>query len=114
MTANIKIRTNNVPRDVIDAWELTAEERKEFDYLSWESIEMGEDSASFFRYRGELYDLGEFMITSDFPDDDPMRKWSGFWSDSFFSGLLIRWPRVDGGCGGSPDFHKVVVALYTC
>lgn len=33
MTDTLTIRTNNHPRDVIDAFELTLEERKEFDYL---------------------------------------------------------------------------------
>ena len=57
----MKITTNNVPRDTTDAWELTPDERKEFDYLDWAKIDAGEDSASFVRYRGDVLDLGTFM-----------------------------------------------------
>ena len=53
------IRTNNVPRFVVDAYELTLAERAEFDYLNWDAIDAGEDSASFFRFKGTTYDLGE-------------------------------------------------------
>lgn len=51
------IKTNRVPRNIIDAYELTADERKEFDYLNWPAIDEGSDSASFIRYKGQLYDL---------------------------------------------------------
>ena len=98
MPDSITIRTNNVPRDVIYGYELTADERAQFDYLDWPAIERGEDSASFFRYRGELHDLGEFMARTS----DDLPGWDGFRSDSFFSGLAVRY--VD-------DFERVVVAL---
>jgi len=97
----MQIKTNNVPRDVIDAYELTADERAEFDYLNWPAIERGEDSASFFRYRGELYDLGEFLVW-DNPASPTRGAWDGFRSDSYFSGLAVRY--VD-------DFERVIVAL---
>ena len=58
--SDFKIITNNVPRDVIDASELTLKEQARFDYLDWPALERGEDSASFIRYRGEIYDLSEF------------------------------------------------------
>ncbi len=59
-----KIITNNVPRDIINAFELSERERAEFDYLDWPAMERGELSASFFRYRGILYDLSQFMTLS--------------------------------------------------
>jgi hypothetical protein len=31
----VKITTNNVPREILDGWELTAREREDFDYLNW-------------------------------------------------------------------------------
>ena len=43
--ADIVIRTNNVPRDLVDAWELSPKERAEFDYIDWQAIEDGRDSA---------------------------------------------------------------------
>jgi len=95
------IKTNNVPRDVIDAYELTADERTQFDYLDWDAIEDGRDSASFFRYRGELHDLGEFERW-DNPASPTRGHWDGFRSDSFFSGLVVRY---------CEDFEHVVVGL---
>jgi len=80
----IKVTTNNVPRDIIDAYELSESERAEFDYLDWEAIDDGRDSASFFRFKGELYDLGEFMR------DACPEGWDGGRADSFFSGVVVR------------------------
>ena len=84
----ITVTTNNVPRDVIDAWQLTPAERAEFDYLDWDAIDAGNDSARFFRYRGQLYDLSDGFEVS-MPEGTPGR-WDGFQSDSFFSGILVR------------------------
>lgn len=83
------IITNNVPRDLIDAAELSPKERAEFDYLPWEDIDAGIASATFLRYRGPLYDLGEFMRSDAFP------SWDGYASDSYFSGIVVR--LVDNG-----------------
>jgi hypothetical protein len=102
----MRVITNHVPRDVIDAWELTPAERAEFDYLNWPAIERGEDSASFFRYRGQLHDLGEFTadygITRDAGLPDALSKWDGYRSDSFFSALVVRF---------TEDNERVVVGL---
>lgn len=107
MSDAITIVTNWHARDVIDAWQLSESERAEFDYLNWRAIEAGEDSATFFRYRGELYDLGEFFTTSpgawNFGLPDEFKGWSGYRSDSFFSGMLVRY--VD-------EFERVIVARY--
>jgi hypothetical protein len=99
----MNIITNNVPRDIIDAWELNDTERKEFDYLNWQAIEEGNDSASFVRYRGDLIDLGQFMTTSELVGDNPLRGWHGYMSDSFFSGLIVRF---------TDDYESVVVGMY--
>ncbi len=88
-----RIITNNKPRDVVDACELTQAERHYFDYLDWNAIEDGRDSASFFRYAGSTYDLGEFMTTSmPFGAPDLARLgWHGYMSDSFFSAIVVRY-----------------------
>lgn len=115
----IRIRTNNVPRDIINAWELTPAERAEFDHLDWEAIDDGRDSRDFFRYRGQLYDLGEFSriippgSERRHPtecDSRQLHGWDGYQSDSFFSGLLIRWERDERG---NIDGERVIVGLYT-
>ena len=85
----MRVITNNVPRDLIDAWELTPAEREEFDYLDWAAIELGEDSASFFRFHGDLYDLGEFSVWQTRPD--MLREWDGYASDSAFSATVVRY-----------------------
>jgi hypothetical protein len=94
--------TNNVPRDILEAFELTADERAEFDYLDWDALEAGEDSASFFRYRGETYDLGEFEVW-DNPASPTRQGWDGVKPDSYFSGLVVRY--VD-------DCERVIVGRY--
>lgn len=83
----MKIITNHVPREVVDAWELTPAERSEFDYLDWKAIEQGEASANFVRYKRELYDLGDL----EFPVPEPLRGWDAYVSDTFFSGILVKW-----------------------
>jgi hypothetical protein len=100
MENTIKVITNNVPRDVVNAWELTPAERAEFDHLDWAAIEAGHDSRSFVRYRGELHDLNDFEGRA--PESIPGR-WDSFKSDSFFSGMVIRY------CN---DFESVVVGTY--
>lgn len=99
----LKVITNNVPRDVIEAHELTDVERAEFDYLPWAKIDAGEDSATFVRYKGELIDLGEFTVWNN--PESPTRRagWDGFRSDSFFSGLFVRYVE---------DFERVIVARF--
>lgn len=96
----IEIRTNNKPRLIIDDYQLTPDERKEFDYLDWQAIEAGNDSASFFRYKGQLYDLGEFMRC---PDTAWFKGWDGYHSDSAFSGVLVRYCQ---------DTDYVVIGMY--
>src|SRR5690606_105571 len=85
----ITVRTNHVPRDTVDAWELNEQEREEFDYLDWPAIERGEASASFVRYRGTLYDLGEFMSTHTHGPD--LQWWDGYLSETFFSAIVVKY-----------------------
>jgi hypothetical protein len=110
MDDKLTIVTNNVPRDIVEAWELTPNERKEFDYLDWEAIEAGNDSASFFRYRGEVYDLGEFTAVPS-ADRQPMRPfprpWQAYQSDSYFSGILIQYVADD-----YDSWSRVIVGRY--
>jgi hypothetical protein len=97
------ITTNHVPRLVIDAYQLTAKEREQFDYLDWPAIDDGRSSAEFFRYRGQLYDLGEFTTTFALPVSSPFHGWDGYMTDSFFSGLVVKY--VDG-------YEHVIVGMW--
>lgn len=83
----MRVITNNVPRLLIDAYDLTPTERAEFDYLNWDAIDAGEDSATFFRYKGQLYDLGAFMAATS----QPLSAWNGYQSDTFFSATVVRY-----------------------
>jgi len=96
------ISTNNVPRPVIDAYELTASERAKFDYLDWNRIEIGEDSASFFRYRDSLYDLGDAQRITETMTS--LSGWHGFYGESYFSAVVFRY---------SDDFEHVTVGHWT-
>lgn len=102
MTDSCKIKTNWQPRNVIYWHELTDKEKEEFNYLDSEDEQ---ESAAFFRYKGWTYDLGEFMRIG------PTRltgweKFDGYLSDSFFSGILVRYV----------DHHaeQVIAATYYC
>lgn len=101
--SELTIVTNNVPREVINGWQLTADERAEFDYYDWDGDDAEGLEQSFFRYKGELHDLGEFMRWESGPDDHPFYQWDGYQSDSFFSGLLVRY---------CEDWEYVVVGRY--
>jgi hypothetical protein len=87
--------------DLVDAFELTEDERGQFDYLDWAAIDNGRDSATFFRRRGELHDLGNFMLTQEGGD---LRRFGyhGFAADSAFSGIAVH---LD------PDGESVISAL---
>lgn len=98
----LTVITNNVPRGILDAYELTPAERYEFDYIDWKAVEEGRESASFFRYRGEVYDLGEFEVW-DNPSSLTRQGWDGIKPDSFFSGLVVRY--VD-------HFERIIVGRY--
>lgn len=93
-----RITTNNVPRDTLDSWELTPAERAEFDYLGWTALDDGSDSRTFVRYRGELIDLSDVPLA---PDALRALGWDGFASDSYFSGVAVRYVE---------DAERVIVA----
>lgn len=100
--SNLTIRTNNKPRPIIDAYELTEKERQEFDYLDWQAIDRGVDSASFFRYKGRIYDLGEFMRVEV---GSPLSDWVGVSPNSYFSGLVAKY---------TEDREHIIVGQYFC
>lgn len=97
----MKIITNNKPRFIIYGFELSDKEKEQFDYL--DNI----DECSFFRYKGEIYDLGEFMRIDQSIAPHAQRpgweNWQGYSSDSFFSGVLVRY---------TSDHESVIVGRY--
>lgn len=95
---SLKIITNNHYRHLICGYDLTESEKSEFDYIKPEDIECHE----FFRYRGQLYDPSEFMRVSE-QAPELMKQWDGYSSDSFFSGIVIKY---------SEDYESVKIGLY--
>ena len=91
----MKIRTNNKPRHIVYGFELSDKEKQAFDYLANDL-----DDASFFRYKGQVYDLGEFMRIEE---NSPLSGWHGYASDSFFSGLVVKY------CN---EYESVTVGQY--
>ena len=79
--SELKIRTNGHYREVLDWSQLTAKEQEEYAYLE-------EDGGSFFRYKNWTYFLGDFMRIGN---DTPFKGWDGYHSDSFFSGVLVKY-----------------------
>lgn len=97
----MQIITNNKPRHIIYGFELSNKEKEQFDYL--DNIE----ECSFFRYKGEIYDLGEFMridkAVAPHPQRPEWEDWDGYSSDSYFSGVLVRY---------TSDYEAVIVGRY--
>ena len=95
------IKTNYRPRDIIHFWDLTEKEQKEFDYLDTEDRQ---NDAQFVRYRNWVYDLSDFEgSTRGLGAPKEFAGWDQYQSDSFFSGILIRYVN---------DFEQVVCATY--
>lgn len=78
----MRIFGNNHKIPFVYSYELTEKELKEFDYYENNEIQ----DVTFFRYRGNVYDLGEFQII---PSGMFPKEFDGYISDSFFSGILI-------------------------
>ena len=92
----MNVKTNNVPRHVICGYELTDKEKKQFDYISDDEL----DYAIFFKYKGRVYDLDEFCCCPD-----TLKPWHGYFSDSFFSGVVVKYVS---------DNEQVIVGTYYC
>lgn len=100
----LEITTNNVPRLILEPYELTPKEREDFDYLDWPALERGEDSASFFRYKGELYDLAELELWDNPSSPTRGTAWDGMRADTYFSGIVVRYL--------ADDHDRIVVGRY--
>jgi hypothetical protein len=86
----LTIKTNSVPRDCTMGMYFMGSLRQEllalFDYISIEDFL----STEFFKYKGVWYAVTDFLqINCDSPFDK--NKWNGYASDSYFSGVLIKY-----------------------
>lgn len=102
----MQIKTNNQPRPVVYWYELTDAERADLDYIDTDTAR---DDFRGFRYKGAVYDLGEFSAirtrtqqaqrlhhtAHTAEDDSPLARWDGIQTDSYFSGTVVRYADRD-------------------
>lgn len=104
MADRITIRSNFHKIDIVCGWQLTDREKREFDYYSTLS-ELHE--ASFFRYKGRVYDMGEFCIFQDKNRPKEFQAWEAYSSYTYSSGLVIRF-------APDTDFECIQVGYWFC
>lgn len=98
---NPQVYTNHHKRPILYSWDLSEKELEDFDY--YDAVEL--EFATFFRYKGAVYDLGEFMrVGKNAPAF--MQEWDGYSNDTFFSGILVKWPDDD------PYDDSIIVGWY--
>lgn len=110
----LTITTNNHPRSLVTFFDLPVRARAGFDYVAGEECY----SYRFFQYRGKWYDTYEFSpivprsrargFAHGADDNSPLLKWDGILPDSFFSAIVLRYPR-DGFNYSSYDDPSVIV-----
>ena len=88
----MKVITNNHYRPLLSFWELSPREKKEMTDILEEKAE--EDT--FFRYKGTVYPLSDFMRTFSTPN------WDGILSTTAFTAIVVKL---------SPDGEAVKVGL---
>ncbi len=101
----MKVTTNNQPRPLFSVSELPEKIAAQFDYIK------GDDCFSnrIFMYKGEYHDSNDMMRCpgSEAPKEtrDNFRGWHAYASDSYFSGIVIRY---------ADDYESVIVGRYCC
>jgi hypothetical protein len=93
---SLQIITNNIPRPTLNWWELTEREQNEMDLLP----EDYRDGEVFFRYKGNVYPISDFMRIGNNPD---FKGWEGYSADTYFSGVIVKF---------TEDCDSVIVGTY--
>lgn len=101
MNNSASVKTNNVPRHIIYGYELPESARSEFDYLDDEEFQ----TRHFFKYKGNYYDLNDCtgIYDNNLPADSALRGWQGYYGESYFSAVLIKY---------TDDNESVIVGQY--
>ena len=90
----LTIKTNSVPRNYSYGSDFTGKERQEMleqlDYLTEEDFNISQ----FINYKGYWYDLSQFLFTKGDSELENL-GWEGYCSDSFFSGVVVRYVEND-------------------
>lgn len=105
----MQIKTNGQARPVLYWYDLTKPEQVEFDYMKTDAAK---EDGRFFRYKGAVYDLGEFVRIVPkggtgggfalYDHSGDLAGWDGICTDSYFSGIVVRY---------ADEFESVVVGL---
>jgi hypothetical protein len=74
----MQIVSNNKPRALLSWWELTKTEQTIFDHLDQDNTE------TFFRYKGWVYTLSDFIW------DGTHKGWDGCMEQSYFDAILVK------------------------
>lgn len=92
----MKVITNGKARPIIDFSQLTEKEQKEFDYFDSES-----GCGNFVRYRGRVYDLGQFIVLDSSGELGQM-GWVAAEGQSAFDCVMFK------PCKCNPDSYVVM------
>lgn len=102
-----KTTTNGNSRPLLFWSDLTEKEQAEFDFFD---STCGMD---YFRFKGEVYSLDQFVPPSGrwscLADGHPYNQWDGHLPDSFFSTVVIKYPREFGYI----DSENIIVGTVT-
>jgi hypothetical protein len=98
--SKLTIISNYHKRPLLYWHELTDKECAEFDWIKAEEAEDFE----FFRYKDWTYCMSDFMRTNG-----QFEGWDGYSGDSFFSGVLVKYPKEEWG---DYDTENVIVGWY--
>ena len=103
--SELRIITNHHRRLMLYWCDLTPAEQGEFDWLD------DPDTADFFRFKGQVYCTQEFMRIEHHPNEE-FSSWDGYSSDSFFSGILVKYPYLDNEPDYGYDTDRIIVGWY--
>jgi len=82
----MKIITNNQYRHILYFHELEQDEQDELKD-SYDTVE----ESSFFKYRGNVYDLNDFLRVNEQWGKGTLRGWDGCHNETFFSSVLVKY-----------------------
>ena len=106
---NLEIITNNVPRDLLYPYELSNKDWEDTCYDEKDRQRAEQEGDTFIKYNNHVYSLADFMRVEDnsplkgVEDNSPLKGWHGYLSETFFSGILIKY---------CEDTSQVVLGRY--
>ena len=81
----MQIITNSKPRPMLALYELPPQAAKDFDY-----VKEDDGSYRFVKYKGAWYDVYDMQVISREQGFSQFSGWHGIASDTYFSGVLVR------------------------